>query len=154
MGEIRGHLQPAVQRTGQPVKVGVSACLMGERCRYDGKSEANPAVQAFLKDHDCILVCPECEGGLSCPRVPCELKNGRVIGRDGMDYTVAYERGAQRCLEKVKDCDLVILQPRSPSCGATQVHDGSFSGELVPGQGIFAARLKESNIPVLEADAF
>lgn len=136
------------------MKIGVSACLTGEPCRYDGKSKKHAAVLSFLQGHEVIPVCPECAGGLGCPRVPCELKDGRAVGADGRDYTGAYSQGADRCLEQVKDCDLVILQPRSPSCGLTQVHDGSFQGRLVPGQGIFAARLKEAGIPVLEADAF
>lgn len=136
------------------MKIGVSACLLGERCRYDGKSKASPGVLEFIRGHKVVPVCPECAGGLTCPRVPCEIRQGKVTGRDGRDYTEPYTKGAALCLEKVRDCDLVILQPKSPSCGASMIHDGTFQGGLVPGQGIFAEMLKEAKIPILEADAF
>lgn len=136
------------------MKVGVSACLTGCRCKYNGKDNWHPGVLQFLEGREVVPVCPEMAGGLPCPRTPCELKNGRVISRTGQDCTEAYERGAELCLEQVRDCDLVILQPRSPSCGVSQVYDGSFSGTLISGSGLFAQRLKEAGIPVLEADAF
>jgi uncharacterized protein YbbK (DUF523 family) len=136
------------------VKIGISACLMGKNCRYNGACKANPALQKLLEGHEIVEVCPECAGGLSVPRKPCEIKEGRVLSQDGQDFTDAYTEGAKSCLKEVEDCDLVILQKRSPSCGGSAVYDGTFSGKLVPGQGVFARMVKEAGLPFVEADSF
>ena len=60
----------------------------------------------------------------------------------------------ERMLEKLsgEEVDLVILQPRSPSCGTKQIYDGTFTGTLKPGQGMFAKALMEKGYKVVEPD--
>lgn len=136
------------------MKIAVSACLLGTNCKYDGGNNLNTSLASLLAGHEIVPVCPEGAGGLPCPRVPAEIADGKVVTRDGRDVTDAFDTGAKRCFEKVKDCDLAILKSRSPSCGSSAIYDGSFTGQLTAGEGIFARMLKEAHIPILEADAF
>lgn len=135
------------------MKVGMSACLAGVCCKYDGQHNKDPQLIERFKDDELILVCPEMLGGLPCPRTPCEIQKGRVIDKNGQDVTEAFELGANRAIERVKECDLIVLQPRSPSCGLSQVYDGSFENKLISGSGIFAQKAKSLNIPLMEADS-
>ena len=128
----------------------VSACLLGENCKWDGGNNRNERVIAFCAGRDVIPVCPEVAGGLPVPRTPSEILDGRVVARDGADVDAAFRRGAQASLALCggKPIDLAVLKARSPSCGKGCVYDGSFSGTLVPGDGVFAAMLKERGVPV------
>lgn len=136
------------------MRVLVSACLLGEKCKYNGESNYNQRVVDFLKDDEKIPVCPEVLGGLGVPRPSCELSGGRVIDVAGKDVTEAFEKGVNavcKLLERQK-IERVILQSRSPSCGVNQVYDGSFSGSLVPGRGLLAQKLIELGYEVLDAE--
>ena len=135
------------------MKIGVSACLLGRNCKYNGKNNYNASLCALLKGHEVVEICPETFGGLPTPRVPCEIINGKVIGKNGVDFTANYIKGSKIALDKIKDCDLLILQKRSPSCGNSLIYDGTFSGKLISGKGVFASLAKSLNIPILEADA-
>lgn len=132
----------------------VSACLLGENCKYNGGNNKNEAVSAFLERIGAAVspVCPETAGGLPTPRIPAEIRNGEVIDRDGMCVDREYRLGAEKCLETAEKADagLAVLKAKSPSCGGRCVYDGSFTGTLVPGKGIFAASLAERGIPVLD----
>ena len=109
---------------------------------------------AFVQGHEVIPVCPEVLGGLSVPRTPAEIVNGEVVTKDGVSVDAAFRAGAARALAIAKEngVELAILQPRSPSCGAAEVYDGTFTGRKIPGQGVFAALLRENGIPVRDAD--
>ena len=111
----------------------VSACLAGFPCRYDGKKAINTAVQQLVKEGKAIPVCPEQLGGLPTPRLPAEMKAGKVINSDGNDVTEAFEKGAAVVLEIAKQygCTDALLKARSPSCGKGRIYDGSFSGILI-----------------------
>jgi len=134
------------------MKIAVSACLLGENCKYNGGSNYNAELAELLKGHDVIAVCPEVLGGLPVPRTPSEIVEGEVITRDGISVDREFKRGAELAFEIVRDsnAELVILQPRSPSCGAEQIYDGTFSGKLIPGEGIFARLLRENGIPAAD----
>ena len=134
-------------------KIVVSACLLGENCKYNGGNK-NEAVLEFIKGKEVIPVCPEVAGGLPTPRVPVELVNGVAINRDVVNVDTEFHLGVERMLEKLanEEIDLVILQPRSPSCGSKQVYDGTFTGTLKPGQGMFAKALIEKGYKVVEPD--
>lgn len=129
----------------------VSACLIGVCCRYDGASKPDSRVLALMSGHTLIPVCPEILGGLPTPRIPSEIRGDRVINREGRDVTAAYERGAEECLKLAHfyGCRCAILKERSPACGCGTRYDGTFSGTLVQGDGIAAARLKEAGIKVI-----
>ena len=138
------------------MRIAVSACLLGKPCRYDGASKPCEAVMALAEEHELVPVCPECAGGLRIPRAPSEIVAGspvlRVVDSEGRDRTEAYLLGAQRTLERVRreGCDLAVLKSKSPSCGTGLVHDGSFSGALVPGYGVAAKALIEAGVPVID----
>ena len=128
----------------------VSACLAGFPCRYDGKKAINTAVQQLVKEGKAIPVCPEQLGGLPTPRLPAEMKAGKVINSDGNDVTEAFEKGAAVVLEIAKQygCTDALLKARSPSCGKGQIYDGSFSGILIEGNGKTADLLMRNGITV------
>ena len=131
----------------------VSRCLLGEPCRYDGQSKPVPALLKLEEQgHVLIPVCPEVMGGLPTPRPPAEIQaDGRVVNRAGRDVTAEYTAGARISLEIARKhgCSVAVLKEKSPSCGNCQVYDGSFSGTLIPGQGVAARLLMEHGIRVL-----
>ena len=79
--------------------------------------------------------------------------NGEVVGSDGVSRDRKFRAGAEICLElaKEKDIDLAVLQSRSPSCGVGKIYDGTFSGRLVEGSGVFASMLQANGIRVIDA---
>lgn len=129
----------------------ISACLLGEKCRYDGESKIAPKVIALSEKYNLIAVCPEVLGGLKTPRVPCEIAGSRVLGKDKTDKTAEYMRGAKEALRLAKEnnCKTAILKSKSPSCGKGLIYDGTFSGKLKVGDGVTAKLLTENGIRVL-----
>ena len=134
------------------MKIAVSACLLGHDCKYNGGNNRSQKVLDYIKGHEVIPVCPEVAGGLPIPRVPVELKDGKAINRDGKDVTEFFQKGVDKEMEKMQEVDLVILQPRSPSCGCKQIYDGSFSKTFINGKGMFAQALAAAGIPMLDGD--
>ena len=129
----------------------VSACLLGEACRYDGKSKPCAAVLALGQHYNLIPVCPEVLGGLPTPRTPSEICGDRVLMRDGTDVTENYQRGANIALQTAQkqNCTVAILKEKSPSCGSGLIHNGNFDGGLIEGNGVTARLLKQNGIHVL-----
>ena len=134
------------------MKIMVSACLLGQKCKYNGGDNYNEAAIEFCRGHEVVAVCPELSGGLPVPRHPCEIADGIVVNDSGEKVDEAFRLGAERCLKTALDekVDLAILQSRSPSCGVNQVYDGTFSGKLVEGSGIFAGLLKKHGFRVVD----
>lgn len=134
------------------MKIAVSACLLGENCKYNGGNNYSEKVVDLVKDHEVVAVCPEAMGGLPTPRESSEIVDGVVRHKDGVSVDEEFRKGAESALKKVLDngVELVILQSRSPSCGVKEIYDGTFSGKLIPGQGVFAKLLSENNIRVLD----
>ncbi|WP_074485919.1 DUF523 domain-containing protein [Streptococcus henryi] len=134
----------------------VSACLLGENCKYNGGNNYNQAVIDFVADKDVIPICPEVAGGLSVPRNPVEISDGQVFDAKGQNYDQEFQAGIDRTLASMagKDIDLAILQSRSPSCGVNQIYDGSFTGKKIAGSGLFAKKLKELGYRVLDVEDF
>ena len=130
----------------------VSACLLGESCRFDGQSKANERVIKLSEKHTLIPVCPEVMGGLTTPRTPCEIIDGRVISKDGEDRTENYKRGAEIALEIAlkNNCKIAVFKANSPSCSHNKIYDGSFSKTLIDGSGIAAAFLSKNGIRVID----
>ncbi|MBR3740482.1 MAG: DUF523 domain-containing protein [Clostridia bacterium] len=137
------------------MRILVSACLLGLCCRYDGQSKQNDRVLCLAEKHELIPMCPEQMGGLPTPRPPAEIRDGRVINRLGQDVTAEYEKGAAEALRlyALLHCDCALLKARSPSCGAEEIYDGTFSGTLIPGQGIAAKLLSQRHIIVLSEES-
>lgn len=136
------------------MKIMVSACLLGENCKYSGGNNRNEKVLEYIKGHEVFPVCPEVMGGLPTPRVPAEIIGGKVVNKDGVSVDREFRAGAQTALEiaKREQIDLAILQPRSPSCGAREIYDGTFSGRRIPGQGVFTRMLCENGFRVVDAE--
>ena len=132
------------------MKIIVSACLLGDNCKYNGGNNYDEALAALLAGQQILRVCPEAAGGLPAPRPPAELVNGVVINREGVSVDEEFRRGAAACMEQAMEFrpDLAILKSRSPSCGCRTIYDGTFSGKLIPGQGIFAAQLEAAGIRI------
>ena len=135
----------------------VSACLLGENCKYNGENNSTEWVRELMDDHMLCMVCPEILGKLLIPRAKSEIQpDGRVVNEVGEDVTQAFELGAkiayQRAVVAAKkigeDIEYAILKSNSPSCGRDQVYDGSFTGKLVDGEGYFAKLLREKGIKV------
>lgn len=135
------------------MRILVSACLLGENCKYSGGNNYDQTVVNFVQGHKVIPVCPEVLGGLPIPRSPAELVDGVVINKDGISVDAQFRAGAEKALAIAKQngAELAILQPRSPSCGVKEIYDGSFTGKKIPGQGVFAEMLRQAGIPALEA---
>ena len=134
------------------MRIAVSACLLGDNCKYNGGNNFSEKVAEFVKGHDVIPVCPEVMGGLPTPREPSEIVDGIVRHKDGSSVDTEFRKGAELALKKVTEggAELVILQSRSPSCGVRSVYDGTFSGTIIPGQGIFAKLLADNNIKMMD----
>lgn len=135
----------------------LSACLAGVPCRYDGGSKPVAELMALALRGEAVLVCPEVLGGLPTPRIPSERQpDGRVVNAAGEDVTVQYRLGAEKALEicKARGCACAVLKARSPACGRGSIYDGSFTHTQTPGDGVFAALLRESGIPVLTEEEY
>lgn len=132
------------------MKIGISACLLGEKVRYDGTHKRNDTLLDLLKGHELIGICPEREAGFPIPHEPLEIRGDRVFTSSGKDVTEQLFQGAERCLTQIADCDLLILKSKSPSCGIGHVYDGSFSGKLIEGDGVFTILCKKKKIALCD----
>ena len=93
------------------MKVLVSACIMGENCKYNGKNNKNSAAIHFLKDKEVISICPEVLAGMETPRPCAEIVNGRVVDENGNDVSLEYDKAVAVALSKIQneEIDLVIF---------------------------------------------
>ena len=131
-----------------------SACLLGIKCRYDGKAKSNKKLIKLSKDYYLIPVCPEQLGGLTTPREPAEQKGKKVFTKSGKDVTKYFSQGANQVLKiaKLLEAKKAILKQRSPSCGSGQIYDGTFSGNVIKGNGVTTALLKKQGIKVISEE--
>lgn len=134
----------------------VSACLCGEKTRYDGKVFVSDKIKRLVDEGKAITVCPEVLGGLKVPRLPCEIKNSRVINIASDDKTEHFVDGAFKTLEIAKKYGIkkAILKEYSPSCGSKYIYDGTFTKTLIPGQGITTRLLQLNDIEVISDEEF
>lgn len=148
-------------------KILVSACLLGQKVRYDGRDnlQMHTRLQAWIKAGKVVTICPEIAGGLPIPRLPAEIQakktgtevlNGtaRIHTNDGIDVTAQYLDGARKtlALAQANAIHVAILKARSPSCGSSAIYDGTFSRELIAGMGATAALLHQHGILVFDED--
>ena len=133
-------------------KIIVSACLLGENCKYSGGNNYDPKVENFVQGREVIRVCPEVLAGLGIPRIPIEIRDGKVIRRDGVVVDAAIREAVAKILDQIRDEDIecAILKARSPTCGVHQVYDGTFSGKLVDGAGVLAQALLEAGYTIMD----
>ena len=131
------------------VRVAFSQCLLGAPVRYDGGSVPSAVVRRLASRVESVAVCPELAGGLSVPRKPVELLDGKALCRDGTEVTREFEEGAAAAAEAMEGVSLAVLKEKSPSCGSSMVYDGTHSGHVVSGMGVFARRLTERGVCVV-----
>ena len=136
----------------------LSACLAGEKCRYDGRDSRNDDLLDELEMYRIVSVCPEQMGGLATPRTPAEIKSGNgydvvnaradVIDRNGINVTTSFLEGALEGLKIAKENGIKVayLKENSPSCGVDFIRTG---GELVEGPGVFATLLSSHGFRVI-----
>lgn len=135
----------------------ISACLLGEKVRYDGQHLLldHPILEKWIKNNQLIPVCPEVSGGLSIPRPPAEIQEKqsgsiKVINIQHIDVTEAFQAGAEKALSICQkyNIKIAILTENSPSCGSSKVYDGNFQGKKISGEGITTKLLRNSGILV------
>ena len=136
------------------MKILVSACLLGENCKYNGGNNYCAAVAEYVKDRAVITVCPEVMAGMGIPRTPIEIVDGVLMDRNGNNVDDSLRTAVAQAMEQIHNetIECAILQSRSPTCGVNEVYDGSFSGKLIPGSGVFAQALRNAGYPVIDAE--
>ncbi len=136
------------------MKVLVSACLLGENCKYNGGNNYDPNVVAFLEGKEVIPVCPEVMAGLGIPRIPIEIVNGELRDRNGKSVDEALRKAVAEVLKLAGEEQITcaVLKSRSPTCGVHQIYDGTFSGTLISGSGSLAKALMEAGLQVMDAE--
>ena len=135
-------------------KVLVSGCLLGENCKYNGGNNYNPRVVEFLKGKEVISICPEIMAGMGCPRNPIEIVDGVLTDCHGKNVDSLIRKSVMEIMERIRDEEIqcAVLQSRSPTCGVNQVYDGTFSGKLIPGSGVFAKSLIDAGYLVIDGE--
>ncbi len=150
-------------------RVLVSACLLGEPVRHDGrgKAQSHAVLRRWQQEGRVVAACPEVLGGLPVPRPPAEITGdgdggavldgrSRVVSNAGVDVTMAFANGAAMALHIVRQHDIrvAVLKARSPSCGKGAIYDGTFGGRIVAGDGVAAALLQRHGVQVFTEDEF
>jgi uncharacterized protein YbbK (DUF523 family) len=142
----------------------VSACLLGENCRYNGTNCLVPCLRELLRNIEFKPVCPEVAAGLPIPRSPIEIRSGdgadvlnhqaRIETRSGEDVTERLLQGCQQILSDIVEekIDFVILKEKSPSCGVHRIYSGEFDGTLKPGMGVMTAIFRKMGIEVFSEE--
>lgn len=130
-------------------KILISACLLGENCKYNGLNNKNDLILKLKNEYEFVPVCPEMLGGLPCPRCPSEIINDKVINKNNDDVTNNYLNGAEKALEIAlkESVDFCILKEKSPSCGVHFIYDGTFENKVINGSGI-TSRLLSKYFPI------
>ena len=144
----------------------ISACLIGERVRYDGGHKLNQKFKDLVNNGVAKPVCPEILGGLPTPREPAEIirgngddvwaNNAKVISCSGEDVTSYFKEGALKTLDicKSEKCNLIVLKQDSPSCGSSTIYSGNFNGEKKEGFGVTTSLLRSHGIEVIDEVEF
>ena len=129
----------------------VSKCLLGENCRYKGDNCKNEKILSLGEKHTIVGVCPEVLGGLPTPRAPGERVGDKVIANTGVDVTEEYTLGAKKALEIAREvgAELCIFKAKSPSCGKGIIYDGTFSGNLIAGDGVTVELFKKHGFKII-----
>ncbi|GGE55981.1 DUF523 domain-containing protein [Priestia taiwanensis] len=142
--------------------IGISACLLGENCRYDGgHNSVRAALDQLMEEGEIVSICPEVLGGLPTPRPPAEIVGGngddvldgvaKVMDVQGNGVTEPFVQGAYMALERVQQAGIttVVLKENSPSCGSSAIYDGTFSRGKIVGFGVTTALLRRHGVRVI-----
>ncbi len=130
-------------------KMLISACLIGDKTRYDGKGCYNPDVELLKEKYDLVPFCPEVEGGLKTPRLRSEKRGDfDVFNEKGHKVTFQFRNGAERALSICKYLKIkyAVLKDESPSCATSVIYDGSFTNKKIKGEGFTTSLLRRNGI--------
>lgn len=136
-------------------KLLISRCLLGDLVKYNGGHNGldENILNQLKKKYELYPVCPEVEGGLETPRIPCEIISYepiKVINKEGANKSKSFIKGAQIALEIVKKNNIkkALLKANSPSCSNMYVYDGTFSKKIVKNFGITVKILQNEDIRI------
>jgi len=138
-------------------KILISACLLGCKVKYNGQDNKldNLFIDKLKSRYEIFSFCPEVEGGLPTPRIPCEITKDRklkVISKENIDKTKEFISGADKTLIlcKKENIKLALLKANSPSCSSEFIYDGTFSNTKIKGDGVTTKLLKQNGINVVD----
>jgi len=141
-------------------KVAISACLMGEKCRYDATDNYNAALMSKLEGYELISFCPE-DHAFGSPRPTMDLiqmEEGQkaISNVTGADLSVPVEDYAKTFFDKHRDIDLFIGKDRSPSCGVCSAKLYDQKKNLISDKeaGLMAKEAKIRGITAIDAEVF
>ena len=139
------------QAATSKLRLGVSACLLGEEVRYNGGHKHMPFLTTVLGNYvEWVPVCPEVEMGMGVPRETIRLEGDaetpRLIApKSGTDHTHGMQAWAEKRLNELTDLNLhgYILKKDSPSCGLFRVRVFNTKTQIPTrdGRGLFAKAL-------------
>ena len=139
----------------------VSACLLGTKCRYDGKGCPDERMLAMVSGGIFLPLCPEQLGGLPTPRPPAQITGGhggdvlddRAKVRDANNRYVTRQflMGAEEVMKMVRlmKVKTAIMKETSPSCGVCFIHHDD---AIVKGMGVTTALLLREGIRVISSE--
>ncbi len=144
------------------IRILVSACLLGEKVRYDGNdaTAASSVLAKWNAEGRLVSFCPEVAGGLGVPRPAAEIQGsggdavldgtGRVLTVTGADVTDRFVEGARQAVAaaRLNDVRLAVLKDGSPSCGTSFIYDGSFTRTRRDAHGVTSTLLEREGIRV------
>ena len=158
------HSGPAASQDSgtDPIRIGISACILGQEVRYNGGHKLNQFIRDTLGTFvEFVPVCPEVDIGLGVPRETIRLVTqsaaiALVAPKSGADHTRkmrAYARQKATELSKLDLCGFIV-QKGSPSCGMQRVKvypkiDGGTPRR--DGTGLFTQTLME-RLPLLPVE--
>ena len=142
------------------MKVAISACLLGNKCRYDGSENYDPKLLGKLEGHELIAFCPEdfCYG---TPRPTMDLidKNGEIKAISNLtqaNLSPPVKEYAKAFFESNKEIELFIGKDRSPSCGVQSAKLYSQNKKLISTQatGVMAKEAIDRGIKAVDAEEY
>jgi len=141
-------------------KIAISACLLGEKCRYDATDNRNDELLDKLKDSELIPFCPE-DHAFGSPRPTMDLIKTEqgikaISNKTGTDLSFAVEGYAKHFFEKHSSIDMFIGKDRSPSCGvcSAKLYDENRELITVNETGLMAKEAKERGIICFDAEQY
>lgn len=131
-------------------KLLVSACLIGQNCKYNGGNNFSSKLDTYIKEHDyeVIPVCPEVLGGLLTPRVPAEIVNGTVTNKNGISVHTEFCRGAKRLwkLQKVIKYPVQFCNPAVQAVESMKYTMAHFQGKRFREKGFLHSFWKQMGL--------
>jgi len=141
-------------------KIAISACLMGEQCRYDATDNRNDELLAKLENAELIPFCPE-DHAFGSPRPTMDLIKTEqgikaISNKTGADLSFAVEEYAKTFFDTYGEIDLFIGKDRSPSCGvcSARLYDEGRVLISISETGFMVKEAKARGIDAVDAEKY